>query len=489
MFQELKRYIWSRIKCLQSPEQIKWQVKLFLWGSDVHVALKKNYDESYGLLNELNPEDVCMIRVTKSSIFKRPSDGNDEPLALQNDFDELEHARQDDRKRSSVISVQSYLLGARERSGRMGSIARNPFSIDAQTREDNFLDYSKLLEAIRLFANFWWVYMVLRYVAIEHTSSWIERALKLNRPVHCYLMGRFIINESFSNMISGLIAFLHVFWRVCMRMSKQRYKLTALHFLLINQQELDSFYKQICLVNDPKLQKLDAKSERDFFALQPSIALGESEAFHLKPREQFILDTMCFRVKSRNEVIYTLRSSRTPRELARMRRMVVILLFFATSSHLILLLLAIPYSLARLGSDQRYLRVYNACDAQLELLNNANRLAPDSITLTRNHLTAIVFDLIETLVVWVDGGLVTYFGFCLLVIVNYDLIIGIAFTPSWINCRRGRRRAGIRVQYQWVRRSTSSTGRGTQFANFRWKSSTSFRSLRGWTCSFRTVSI
>lgn len=401
---------------LEQPEQITWQIKLLLMATDLHIGLKRKYNEYYGSKRQLGLRGASESIVRRRSPERRASG---QRMIIPGD---LELCQRDGR-RASAASIQSCPIGKYARLAKRAGLMRPAFSIESQVDERNFLNYSKHFEAYRVLTTVWWLYIVAKYVAIEHRGAWLNDKLGLERPIHCLLLGRFMMNESFSYIISGAVASLLLYWRICLRLLNRPYKLSGLHFLLLDPKELDSLHKQIGAFCDSKLKrKFLLQNQATSCPIEPSIVLDESEALQLKPRERFILDTMCFRVRHQNELIYTLRSSRTPSEHARMRKLVVKLMLLAASMIVIVLALTLTYSLIMLGSDERFLRAYKGCDAHLERLKRSDQLAPRSITLTRTHLIAMSVDLLENLIFWTDGCLIAFCGTGTIFILNYDLM-------------------------------------------------------------------
>lgn len=273
---------------------------------------------------------------------------------------------------------------------------------DANLNPRRILVIFKLFDVFRLFTTFWMIYEIVKFYSIGRDEL-IERVtgIKLARPLHCYLAGRFLVQERFGDLIALIFAILHLSWRSYQSFQRP-YSLSLIEFMLLSEKELEMVHSRL---------------------LPPgrSIELTIGDHKRLSARTRLILETMCYQNHGKQRIVYRLRPNRTPDTHLRLRRAIARLTYACLavfmSITVILTIGFVPY----LVLDQTYMRMYPNCDLQLVHLKEEGRLAWWSITLTGHHWYVGLTDGLENAVMYAEGGMVVYTGITLFSLVSMDM--------------------------------------------------------------------
>lgn len=258
--------------------------------------------------------------------------------------------------------------------------------------------------AFRGFTTIWLTYVVLRYLLGDQLDRVAARLLALDRPLHCYLLGRYILDENVADMTAFVFASAHLAWRLAQALLKP-YKIGAFYFLILSSHDLELIYSKLG----------DGQSANQCLEL----TLRESD--ELSRRDQFVLDTFCYRSIEPTRIVFRLRANRTRaahRELRRLlaRLTLVCTLLVAPTACLITLAFLL------LGlTDRRYTGAYPNCEPHLQRLRDSGQLGAWSMSFTWHKFYSLVGDIFENVSIWLESGLVTTVGPAAAYLLNYDL--------------------------------------------------------------------
>jgi hypothetical protein len=290
----------------------------------------------------------------------------------------LEH----EQNRSEVSSRRSSLLG----------------SIEWR----NFPSAPRLFVIFRTYTTIWLSYIIVKFILINHMEQSISKYFKLELPLHCYLVGRYILDQKLAELTGLIFAVAHLSWRFAQIFVK-RYQFSVCYFMLFKEHDLNSIYSVMQ-------------------SRQSSIEISISEINNLSPTESLLINTMCYRIRLPTKVILRLRVNRTRDAHLELRRLISFLTLIVASIVLPgTLVLTVVFNIF-ITDDRRYISVYPKCDPYVQ-----ERIAKLddrwSCTITGHHVYAFIGDHLENIALWLEGGLVTTTATAFVYLLNYDLVI------------------------------------------------------------------
>jgi hypothetical protein len=233
----------------------------------------------------------------------------------------------------------------------------------------------------RRFTVSWAVYVVVRQLFSARIETILRRYFKLELPIHCYLLGRYVLDEKIEDEFVVTLGMALVIWTAMERFSKP-YNMSTAYFLLLDEHELDAIYSML--------------------GPNKSIVLVFQQINELSAKDRLLLDTMFHRHRQRTSVVYRLRSNRTREAHQELRRFLAKLTFITVAFNSILAVIIAAVVIHIIMTDAHYLREYPNCFPKLERLKAEGRLTQDSITLAGHHLVAAVGDIWENVVFWLE---------------------------------------------------------------------------------------
>jgi hypothetical protein len=358
------------MECLARPEFARFQMLSYLAIMSAFIKTKQGYNKFYGADDD---------RVKTKN---RGSGASDHLYVTQVSF-------------TTETCEDSCLHDGRD-------MTRSVSSGDGRLKWAGFPEYPKAFALWRTVTSAWMIYVIIKFVFSEQISALANSLVKLNMPIHCYLVGRFILQENVAEMSAALFSFGHITWRFSQWVAKPC-QICLAYFLTLNSEDRDLFY---------------SKLEKD-----QSIKLTNTDIAQLSDKQKFILDTMCYRVIYRSGVVYRLRSNRTPESHLELCRMVakstICALVIVTPIAIVLYLTHTFLYLL----DVRYTSVYPNCDPILQALKDSGRLSARSMTIRGHHLLTIFADTIENILIWVECGLVATAAPIMVHLMSQDLVM------------------------------------------------------------------
>lgn len=374
---------------METPRVVRQHTELSLWIFNLYGPLKRSYNKEYGSKRdraEVSPVQELNIRASQTNEQQSESQGAMEPGA-----------------------------GGQPKSINKGCPSTSEMELE---ENDELLRYNKYLDAYKCFTTAYMAYIVFKYLANRLNFG---KLLKLNRPLHCYLIGRSAESEVFGNTLTFIIACAWLSWRTSSKIEKGPYKLSGTAFVLMEQQEIDQFYERIYRGYDVHHPYNSSDSSKQ---LCPSIEFNLDEFVQLRRRERFILDTMCLRDVTAEQITFKLRPNRTPQSRSKLLRFMGRAHLLASLHVLGIICLATPYGLAISASERRYMSVYPDCDPLLKQLDRTGMPTLEhSKTLTWHRTLTILFDFIENSVITIDGSMLCLYGVASIFEFTHDLIV------------------------------------------------------------------
>jgi hypothetical protein len=366
----IKTYLRRLQESLVDMTAVRHQVVFYTCITSINTSLGNHYRRLYGQQTE---QDNCLLRFEDKHRrdFKLYDERNQPNDCLAASLERL-----DEHHRAS--SAQS---------------KRN------QLEWRDFPGEPRWLFLFRVFTTCWMAYMVVRYLALNHLVS---KQTQAETKLHCYMMGRYILHDSLAEITGFVFAASHLIWRI-VNMTGRSYKMSVIYFLLLSGNDLSLIYSS-----------LDGSQ---------SIKLMLSESQDLRPKERFLLETMCFRVDRPTGVVFKLRSNRTRESHLRLRRALARLTIILAAATLAVASVLTPVFTLVISLDSTYLAHYPDCDPELQQLASACKLSRWSVTFNRHHVIAGIVDGLETAAMWVEAALVVLGAPGFLCLVNWDLML------------------------------------------------------------------
>jgi hypothetical protein len=235
--------------------------------------------------------------------------------------------------------------------------------------------------------------MVLRYFLSDAIGQAVGQFILLRLPIHCYLIGRYILEQSMAEVTGAIFAVAHLLWRLSQTFAKP-YRLDLIYFMLCSEHELEQVYSK--------------------FDCDKSFEIITRDDNQLHPLDRLLLTTMCYRIKQPN---------RTRQAHSKLRRIIAkITLFVAIIVVPTTIVLTISFTILAL-TDDRYLYVHPNCDPELQQLKDDHKLSSWSMTPTSHHMISLAGDYFENIAIWCDSGIVTTVAPASMFLLSYDLVM------------------------------------------------------------------
>ena len=285
---------------------------------------------------------------------------------------------------------------------------------------------SKIIVIYQYFSTIYMSYVVIRNLSMNfiETSVLPSMNVKLDRPLGCYMLGRFVVQQSIDlNAVCGTLAALaNLLWPYFQW--ARPHKMTTPYFLMFTSRDLTNYYATL------RYKKIN-NSDADFVcAGLPSIdsmrgpSLEDEGPDEDRLKEMFMDEIMCYKVPCFNGCFaLRLRSNRTREANSNLRKMTSNFTFYFTSTMMLVAAVVVVVLTTVIFDARRYVREYPGCDHELESEVIGNGVDYYKlITITPNRGLALLADAIENLILWVEMGTYVY-GIEFACILHYDLIL------------------------------------------------------------------
>lgn len=251
----------------------------------------------------------------------------------------------------------------------------------------------------QIFSSTIMVYVLLKAIL---PAAFLRETFNFSQPSQCYALGRFRIFHFEADEIANMFCIYHLIWRAAQYLNRRCLKIDLIMFLLQEEQAIRNQFK---LTGE-------------------SYAVGPSRVANISVQERFLSSIMYYPVKYKTYTCYKIRPNRT--ELARARLIERVAEFTMTTVTIYLFAFCcfFPGAAYAVLNDYHYLSSYPGCDPYLEHLNATNQINPwFSVTFTKHRLAALVADLLQNLVIWLDSGAAMILVLPMSYTLNHDLLI------------------------------------------------------------------
>lgn len=279
---------------------------------------------------------------------------------------------------------------------------------------------TRLFDYFRVLTTVYMVYICAKFNVSKQIELLARQFVELDRPIHCYLAGRFVLEEQVAETTACFFSSSFLFWRLT-RAIQQPFRMDLAYFLVQDEAELSAVHSK-------------------FESAHSKLSLSQRAFDQLEPMERFWLNLMCNCTVRGRRLVFRVRANRTREAYAKLRNC----LARATLSSLAVI---VPMALVLLSTftilhalDQRYLSVYPNCDPQVELLQREGQLDGWSITWSRHHFLVMLADHFENLVMWLECGLTATLAPAAVYLVSYDLVL------QWRGVERAMQQLGTSMQ-------------------------------------------
>lgn len=304
---------------------------------------------------------------------------------------------------------------------------------------DRLYRFSKMVQLYSYLSSCWMVYSLAKYVyppLLQTPLSW----LNLKLPPRCYLFGRLYLHESFNEEIAIMHSILHLGYRAITKIAQIDYPSGCYEFMMQDEKDLARFYESLCnpkWSDEPVADRFDEYySKLMCRRLEPlgrraeeinGSAWPASRTADLKRRQQL----SCNRQKRKEppdgwqqaRPRYKLRPNRSWESLHELRgRLANCTLYLASflSTIGLAVSLNISYNIFR---DKSYLQTYVNCNSHLADLEAKGELGQWSFTLDKHRCLALIGDIVENVILWLDAALSALSAYILVYICNHDMLM------------------------------------------------------------------
>jgi hypothetical protein len=262
--------------------------------------------------------------------------------------------------------------------------------------------FFKSFTCMRVFTTAWMIYIIIRDHVLSQIGSPTIQVLGHKMPLRCYLLGNYITYDTISQITSFVFALVFILWR-CYHAARGPYNLDLMRFFHLNENELETFYAS-----------LDSNQ---------SIQLSPHDMKQLCQKQQYLLELMCYKIRSPDSITYRLRQNRSKSARSQLCWFVSATTLVGGGGYMLLFVPLFSLFTFMIFLDSRYLGVYKNCDPELQRLADTGQLSWWSVTPTLHRTFAVIADGIESIVTWIDGGTLAILVPCLVTIISYDLIL------------------------------------------------------------------
>jgi len=270
-------------------------------------------------------------------------------------------------------------------------------------------------------------YVIFRNMTVVFIQETLLPSMnvKLDRPLGCYMLGRFLIQQSTDlNAVCGTLAALaNLLWPYFQW--ARPHKMTTPYFLMFTSRDLTNYYaileteRYVETVNRHRdsapgeLSSVDSKIDRSF----------RVENREDKLKEMFMDQIMCYKVPSgsKRRFALRLRPNRSREANRNLRQLTADFTYYFSIPLSLSVLVILVIVFIELFDDRRYVTEYPSCDPELESELITHGVQSYTVTMTPNRLVAFVFDVVENLMLWIELGTIAY-GIGFASILNYDLV-------------------------------------------------------------------
>lgn len=307
----------------------------------------------------------------------------------------------------------------------------------------------------RVATSTYFVYVVVKYMA-PGSARFAASRLGLDKPAHCYMLGRFVIFDMVGEVYATCFAIFHLVWRMFQRFDHQPISITSFFFVILEDCDIQLYYRLMSertrrTAQSERFLRLPTVAGRTKFASASASAAREG----IEAKTAMMHDIMSSQIDWGSHVTFKLRPNRTAHACRKLRDFLtlttvlggVVFTLIATVIELAMLI----YSL----DDRWFLKQYPDCDSELERMFHEGviRLDQWSFHGTRFQLMAYAVDTIENWFLWSESGIVYYSCITCTLFLNFDLMAHWRHLSEKIDCllnltramRFGSSASGVRV--------------------------------------------
>lgn len=255
-------------------------------------------------------------------------------------------------------------------------------------------------------SSLWMSYTVIRHIFWDYIHATVS-LFPLEKPAHCYILGRFEFHESANDVTGLVLSLLHLSWRTGQYYIARPYMLNLVTFMMQDERDIEKFYTMIERGLLPDLQHGSQISDG-----------GRDDSY-----QQLLCQLMCYRMHHRSGISYKLRPNRTKKARSILRERIAKTTLLIGTLFAIAAIIVTTVIIASVARDKRYLRAYPNCNLRLKKLNEEGKVGEWSVTVDAHHLWSGIADGLENGIIWIDSGLAISFVMLLAYLLNYDLLI------------------------------------------------------------------
>lgn len=250
-----------------------------------------------------------------------------------------------------------------------------------ENAETQPIGISRMLPFFKWYERISTTYMV--YVIVRSLIFFFGLSNKfgLTRPPHCYLLGNFITIRAFNGIVGPLYAVFHVGYRILE--GNRNYHPNIVMFTLQSDKTITDFYKG-------------------------------------KITNEYLRYIMCYPVVYKSRLMFKNRSNRLPRSRKILLNHIAENNFTCIVTFTLLTIIIVPLVVQDILTYEGYLYRYPNC--ALDVLDKQS-ITSWSMNWSRHRLIALVFDLVENTLLWVDSGLAVLSVASFTYLLHYDIIL------------------------------------------------------------------
>lgn len=260
---------------------------------------------------------------------------------------------------------------------------------------------SRLSEWQQRISTVWLIFCLIKCTLPVLLTKPIELLFgsKLRLPAQCYLLGRFVVGVNAGSEVAGAgLSSSLLAWRFFQHHLMRPYVLSSVMFMLHTDRDISKFHK---------LMKKIEQGKREPHC-------GEAPDGHYEYLRDQI---MCYKVIKKGSIFYRLRPNRTLEAKQDLNKLLVTFsMLCITSTSLVALIFVAQFS-ATVLSDKFYLDRYPGCSPGHQFDGTW------STTFTWHRCIALVFDMVENMIVWGDGAGALLASLSLDLLINFDLLV------------------------------------------------------------------
>lgn len=251
------------------------------------------------------------------------------------------------------------------------------------------------------------VYVIIRNIL--RYQDFLSSSLGLELPTHCYLPGQFRLFSTEATRFGLLLCTYHQLWRFLFRyFPRKKFRSDMIAFLLQDDQILERQYQ--------------TAGKCYTFA----------EGLYLSPRDRYVRSLMYYEVQHPTKSLYRLRPTRTRLAKQELVHELSVCSLFSLSIFFILFCIIFPPTAYAVFNDKHYVQSYPKCYPQLDEWNREGLLdVALSITMKNHRIYALLFDVLENFILWMDSG----FALFLVMSIAYNLNCDVILYSSYLHRR------------------------------------------------------